>query len=507
MSHLKAALCAAFFFCCSLLCAQDIVINEEVSTDNDPYVFEMPGTDMVEVTASFDLTGFLNGDPDMPGEPFELHYNFTDVTLPNQWTFESANFMMSTHTFFYPPATGTSFAPAEKELYGIELTMFGLNFGGNTAGGAIVFDLELWMDTMAEPEKVKLILSFCASDPAIDLISYTDPGTICPGTTVAFSAPPGYESYSWSGGINTQNAEIPIDNPTIILNVQDEMGCAFQDQVTLNLQTPASQTLCLVTIDENTGKNKLVWEKEQEQGSSSFNIYKQGTQANVYDLMATQEFGELSEYVDMASVPDVQSERYQISITDICGQESAANNSHKTMHLTSNLGVNNQANLIWEKYEGFAYSTFNIYRGSNAGDLTLIAERPSNTFTYTDANPPAGNLFYQIEIQAPFDCIPTEAVQSVTSNISQANTVSQFDLEIENPIQLFPNPVHEELFITGLSTAKENQIFINDHLGRLVQSQLVGFEKTVLLNVEDLPAGTYYCSVFGSLQNFRFVKI
>ena len=111
--------------------------------------------------------------------------------------------------------------------------------------------------------------------------------------------------------------------------------------------------------------------------------------------------------------------RYKISAVDSCGNESDMSPLHKTMHLTANLGINKEINLIWDHYEGFTYGTYVIYRQAGSGTLDSINALPSNLSSYTDLTPPGGQLYYQVSAIHPNGC--TSLKMGKDYNTSRSN--------------------------------------------------------------------------------------
>ncbi|MBL4715904.1 MAG: hypothetical protein COC01_10335 [Bacteroidetes bacterium] len=170
------------------------------------------------------------------------------------------------------------------------------------------------------------------------------------------------------------------------------------------------QPICMVTVDSTTGSFKLVWERNIEYGidinSSNINIYRQRATGK-YQEIGQVPLTDLSTYIDSSSNSYEKSARYKLSILDSCGNESDLSFPHKTMHLLFGEGVNGSWNLIWDIYEGFDFDYYVINRGTSISNMSPIDTVQIDFTTYTDLNPPAGIVYYQIEAINPTGCNAT----------------------------------------------------------------------------------------------------
>ncbi len=230
----------------------------------------------------------------------------------------------------------------------------------------------------------------------------------------------------------------------ITLDVFDN-GCpsdtAFYIQVSPKTM---SFPICMVTVDA-LNQNTIIWEQTGNPTFDSVVIYKEGSQTNSYERIGVKNADEICFFVDTLSDARQNASRYRISVIDTCGYETDMSNYHKTLHLTINSGIGGAWNLIWDQYEGFSYSSINIYRGTAGGDLQKIAEQAGNTFTYTDLTPPNGTIFYQVEIVKPDPCfIGFEKSAQNTLTTTRSNIVnSQEVIELLDNVKFYPNPVNK----------------------------------------------------------------
>ena len=161
--------------------------------------------------------------------------------------------------------------------------------------------------------------------------------------------------------------------------------------------------ICMVSSD-TMNRNMIIWETYTEDILDSIIIYRETEVAESFERIGAVSNTEPPVFTDLEAIQARYSNRYKIACQDTLGNITLYSNPHKTMYLTLNGGFNHSVNLIWEKYEGFNYQTFYIYRGFNKNGMMKIAKIASNLFTFTDLNPPYNKLYYQIVIENPSPC-------------------------------------------------------------------------------------------------------
>ena len=214
----------------------------------------------------------------------------------------------------------------------------------------------------------------------------------------------GHHFAEWSNGSR--------QNPgTITVTCDTSLTAIFIDDVV--------PQICMVTVQD--GHNAVLWEKDTE--VSTYNIYREGIVADLFELVAVVPYDSLSAWVDTASSPSTRSYRYSMTATDLYGYEAEFDNVHKTMHLTINKGIGNSWNLVWTNYEGADYTSYIIYRGTSAIDIQQIDMMASSGNTsYTDENAPTGNVYYQVGVVMSSPCNPSKSTSISLSNIATNNT-------------------------------------------------------------------------------------
>jgi len=279
--------------------------------------------------------------------------------------------------------------------------------------------------------------------------------------------------------------------------------CKTLATATIPAELPPTDQICLVTVDTATGKNLIAWEKTAGEGIISYNIYRETSQAGVYDLITNWPFDSLSQYTDIFADPSVRSWRYKISALDDCGQESRLSAYHKTMHLTLNLGIGGVVNLIWNHYEGFIpfEGSYLIWRLGGTG-WEHIATVPRTLNSYTDQTPPAGVLWYYVEAVHPTGCTPLKAgtLNSSRSNRqSRLKTGVQEELNAEYNLRIYPNPSSGKFTLSMYLEKAENvDIRIYDLTGKLVyvstfENYVDRFERDI--DISQFASGIYHLTI------------
>jgi hypothetical protein len=253
-----------------------------------------------------------------------------------------------------------------------------------------------------------------------------------------------------------------------------------------NVPYPALTPICMVGVDSASGKNMVIWNKPAAAlPIDSFIIYRETSVAGNYMAIGSQPYSTFSTFIDTGSVPAQQANRYRIGFRDSCGVVSNWDSAHKTVHLTINQGSGNTWNLIWDAYEGFTFSSFKIYRGTTAANVTLLYTIASTLYSYTDLTPPVGTVYYVIEVINPNPCTPSlmmayndgsqhriASISNSYSNIVNSNLASVPSIVDESSISIYPSPAHQYALIKFKLNGKTDlTIILNDITGRTVYSQ------------------------------------
>ncbi len=356
-------------------------------------------------------------------------------------------------------------------------------------------------------QSVKGVIVNNIGGPVVTINTVT--GVTCSDTTngaidISVSEGTPFYSYLWTpGGETTQDISGLIPG-VYEVRVTDNVGCVGVNSAEIKQDPPAVNPICMVTVDSITDMNLVVWEKEVTADVDHYNIYRETSQKGVYQLIGSSPLDNLSEFTDSVANPGIRSWRYKLSVVDKCDNESELSESHKTMHLTQNLGLNSTINLIWDHYEGFDFSTYEIYRYSSASDWEKLDEIASDLTSYTDLTPPTSGFFYYVvKVVRPSPC--TSSRKAGTHRSSRSNRTANMTTGIESlpgnmsNLGIYPNPSNGVFTLTFNMKKKEDvTIRMFDINGRLVHSiqykdYFGTFRKT--LDLSELGSGLYFFQI------------
>ncbi|MBN2667670.1 MAG: T9SS type A sorting domain-containing protein [Bacteroidales bacterium] len=316
--------------------------------------------------------------------------------------------------------------------------------------------------------------------------------------------------YNWNNTYSTEDL-ISIPSGHYSLTVTDGLCISVLDTFITTL-APTIQELCVVTVDETTGNNLIVWEKEESSIISHYNIYRETSVSGQYMRIDSVLYEEISEYSDLLANPLVRSWRYKISKVDVCGTESELSPNHKTIHLSINAGLNGAYNLMWGDYEGFPYSTFYVNRHLNSEGWVVLDSLPTDIHSFTNIPPDNAGLWYSVTVKTPESCIPTSAsktsggpyYQSV-SNIEDEGIIDTKIKQTKNQnINIYPNPNNGN-FVVDFKQSFSGKIKIFNISGQMVSEYELEMQKSWRHN-KPLASGIYTIQVL-SHNYSKIIKI
>jgi len=297
----------------------------------------------------------------------------------------------------------------------------GMDIGGLTAGA---YDFTVTDQDGCTLTTTVAISEAGASEVVIDSVLNTDCGQMNGGVFLSVPGAVDPLTYMWSDGSEEEDLS-GADVGSYYVTVTNISGCITVVSAEVVQQDPAVNPICIVTVDSLTNTNLLAWERVQTSGIESYNVYRESSQKDVYFLVGTVPVSEETLFNDETADPSIRSYRYKLTAVDSCGNESEFSIWHKTMHLTLNLGLDNSVNLIWDGYEGFDVSTYDILRFSDSNGWEKLESVSSNVTSYSDFSPPFENLFYVVEVMHPAGGCTTTELKAGTLNSSRSNRQSK----------------------------------------------------------------------------------
>jgi uncharacterized delta-60 repeat protein len=331
--------------------------------------------------------------------------------------------------------------------------------------------------------------------PNVPTITPTGTITFCSGGSLTLSAPAGLSSYSWNTGATSSNITV-TQSGNYTVTVTNSNGCARNSApYVVNASFMSSPNVCIVGMDSLTNENRIVWEKPITTGIDSFYVYKETNVSDVYTKIGATNYPDLAVFLDQNSNPAVQAYRYKLAVLDTCGTETPLSDFHKTIHLTINAGVGGAWNLIWSHYEGLTFGSYNIYRGTNPTNISLLTTIQSNLNSYTDLAPPVGPVYYQIEIVNPNSCDPAKVINySVSKSNIVNNGVNGINALTNTSVLVYPNPTSKDVTLEITSELLGKDYYLTDNTGRIILSgQFRALKETI--NLEQIATGVYFIKI------------
>ena len=325
----------------------------------------------------------------------------------------------------------------------------------------------------------------------------TSTGTItsCSGGSLTLSAPAGLSSYSWNTGATSSSITVTLSG-NYTVTVTNASGCVRTSApYVVNASFMPSPNVCIVGMDSLTNENRIVWEKPITTGIDSFYVYKETNVSDVYTKIGATNYPDLAVFLDQNSNPAVQAYRYKLTVLDTCGTETNLGDFHKTIHLTINAGVGSAWNLIWSHYEGLTFGSYNIYRGTDPTNISLLTTIQSNLNSYTDLAPPVGPVYYQIEIVNPNSCDPAKVVNYDVSKSNIVNNgVNGINALANTSVLVYPNPTSKDVTLEITAELLGKDYYLTDNTGRIILSgQFRTLKETI--NLEQISTGVYFIKI------------
>ena len=288
------------------------------------------------------------------------------------------------------------------------------------------------------------------------------------------------------------------------------------------------EEICLVTVDLETGKNLVVFEKTPDVGVEYYNIYRESDTAGIYTVIGTIPADSLSVFVDTGSSPEEQQHLYKISVVDTCGNESTLSPFHKTLLLQYNGSVGG-VNLRWDKYEiqgvPIDFANYIIYRGTDSTKLEEVKTISGSLNSWIDTDPVAltDKYYYRIAGVKGETCDPanllgkkagsgpySHSLSNIEDNRLQASGLHELSGSAFN-FSVYPNPFSQSAKLTySLNERSSVKIEVFNILGariaRIVNEIQAPGEFIYELKATDLGSaeGVFYLRI--TINEYHFAR-
>jgi len=319
--------------------------------------------------------------------------------------------------------------------------------------------------------------------------------------------------FNWNDAYKNQNRS-NIAPGNYSLTVTDGNGCNATISAIVPMVTISNPKISLVTVDEFTGNNLIVWLKDKTDAIDYYTIYRETIKAGTYSALAQVSYSDTSVYIDDSANSKIHSWRYKLSATDFCGNETTLSQEFKTIHLQQDLGLNNAVNLIWDNYEGSDYYTYIIYRQSISKGNERFDSIPASINRYTDLNPLVDVISYYVAINLPKEINPLSKLKSNSGPFSQSlsniaeSKLTESALTPENVVSISPNPAEDNISVSFGITVNAKIEIVNVQ-GQVVVTKVIVNESITNISVETLEKGVYFVKtiVNDSVVLTQFIKL
>lgn len=327
-------------------------------------------------------------------------------------------------------------------------------------------------------------------------------------------------SIQWDNG-SIEEDIYALDAGTYMVTINYGANCIIQKNYKVGIKPPVKNNICVVTVDDSTTTNLVVWEKDETSPVSYYKVYRENSLAGSYTFVDTVSFSNISVFNDVIASPLHRSWRYRISAVNICGSESALSIPHKTLHLnTIEQIIPGTFDIYWDRYEGINSGTYTVHRFTDQTGWEQIATVPFGSTTVYSDTPPLGatNLDYYVGFDLATPCTATFRAQDF--DVSRSNkhkgifnpgegTGFPSNAGIEEKINqtqitIYPNPFTNELMVNVIGETKL-EVKLIDTQGKVIVTQLCnpGLNE---LNTNALNPGLFFVQIHAG-NEIRIFKL
>ena len=264
--------------------------------------------------------------------------------------------------------------------------------------------------------------------------------------------------YNWLEP-SSEDATISLDtSKNLSIEVTNEDGCKASKELFVEFQFPFEQEkILLATYDPTEDKNIVIFTKTPDRRTRAYAVYSGNTEN---DFLGYSNFENKNLFVDSESSPYEGPQYYNLRVVDSCDNYSQlrSNRAHRTIHLKASTLDESATLLEWNKYVGFPYDYFYVYRGTDPGKLELMDSIRNDLktlkFSYIDTTARKGILYhYSVRVKTPEIIYLDEedsrkagsgpfvhSLSNLEDNMIKSSGMDELEF-IDQYLRVYPNPL------------------------------------------------------------------